>query len=138
MPPDMRALVHHLCTAPEWRRAWRALLAGLLVLITWLALIPAPPPQITTGWDKSNHALALGSLAFCSVWALWPRPRQWPLLVLALLAYGGAIEIAQSYLPPREGDWLDLLADGVGIALGLAAAAITARATRPRSGRQSA
>lgn len=45
--------------------------------------------------------------------------RRWPLLFVVVLAYGGAIEIAQSYLPPREGDWLDLLADAVGISLGL-------------------
>ena len=32
------------------------------------------------------------------------------------------IEIAQSFLPPREADWHDVLADGVGIALGLLAA----------------
>lgn len=109
-------------TAPGQRRLWRALLAVLLVAITGLALLPDPPQTVSTGWDKSNHALAFASLAFASVWALWPRPRQWGLLVAALLAYGGAIEVAQTFLPPRSGDWLDLLADGCGIALGLLAA----------------
>lgn len=109
-------------TAPGQRRLWRALLAVLLVAITGLALLPDPPQTVSTGWDKSNHVLAFASLAFASVWALWPRPRQWGLLVTALLAYGGAIEVAQTFLPPRSGDWLDLLADGCGIALGLLAA----------------
>ncbi|MBI3350785.1 MAG: VanZ family protein [Burkholderiales bacterium] len=131
----MPSLLLNLCTAPERRPLWRALLLLLLAVITWLALTPAPPKTLSTGWDKSNHALAFGSLAFSSVWAWWQRPRQWPLLVIALLAYGGAIEIAQSFLPPREGDWWDLLADGVGITLGLLAAwpvtAWTARSTRP-------
>jgi len=136
MPPAMPQLLLHLCTAPGLRRAWRALLGLLLIAITWLALVPHPPKFATTGWDKSNHALAFASLAFTCVWALWPRPRQWWLLALAVLAYGGAIEITQSYLPPREGDWFDLLADGVGIALGLIAAwpiaASAASAARPR------
>ena len=101
------------------RALWRALLAALVATVLWLALSPAPPKTVDTGWDKANHAMAFAALAFASVWALWPRPRTWAWLVLALLAFGGAIEIAQSFLPPREADCADLLADGVGIAIGL-------------------
>lgn len=93
----MPSFILNLCTAPERRVLWRVLLAVLLVVITWLALIPAPPPELTTGWDKSNHALAFGSLAFSSVWAVWQRPRQWGWLALALVGYGIGIEIAQSF-----------------------------------------
>ena len=106
-------------TAPEQRRHWRAMLVVMLLAITYLALVPDPPKTVSTGWDKSNHALAFASLAFASVWALWPRPRQWALLVAALLAYGVGIEIAQHFLPPRSADAQDVLADAVGIALGL-------------------
>jgi len=131
MPPAMPRFILNFCTAPERRVLWRALLGVLLVAITWLALVPAPPKVITTGWDKSNHALAFASLAFSGVWALWQRPRQWGWLVLALLAYGVGIEIAQSFLPPREADARDVLADSVGIAIGLLAAwPITASAAR--------
>lgn len=119
MRPAMQRFILDLCSAPERRLLWRVLLAVLLVVITWLALIPAPPKMITTGWDKSNHALAFGSLAFCSVWAVWQQPRQWGWLALALVGYGIGIEIAQSFLPPRECDWHDVVADSVGIALGL-------------------
>ena len=129
----MSSLILNLCTAPERRILWRVLLAALLVVITYLALVPAPPKVITTGWDKSNHALAFASLAFSSVWALWQRPRQWIWLVLALLAYGIGIEIAQSFLPPREADAQDVLADSVGIVIGLLIAwPITASAARRR------
>lgn len=121
MPPAMKTLLS-LFTAPACRAIWRALLALLLAVITWLALSPAPPETMNTGWDKANHALAFGALAFCAVWALWPQPRQWAWPVLALLAYGVGIEIAQSFLPPREADWHDVVADGIGIALGLLAA----------------
>ena len=133
MRPAMPSLILNLCTAPERRALWRVLLAVLLIVITWLALIPAPPKVITTGWDKSNHALAFASLAFSSVWALWQRPRQWIWLVLALVAYGIGIEIAQSFLPPREADAKDVLADTVGIFIGLLLAwPITASAARRR------
>ena len=129
----MPSLLLNLCTAPERRVLWRVLLAVLLVVITTLALVPAPPKVITTGWDKSNHALAFASLAFSSVWALWQRPRQWVWLVLALVAYGIGIEIAQSFLPPREADAKDVLADSVGILIGLLLAwPITASAARRR------
>jgi len=122
MPPAMRTLLSPLFTSPERRVLWRALLALLLVVITWLALSPAPPKTADIGWDKANHALAFASLAFTAVWARWQKPRQWPMLFFALLTYGGAIEIAQSFLPPREAGWDDLLADAVGIAMGLLAA----------------
>ena len=118
MRPAMNSLLS-LFTAPAYRNLWRAVLLLLLVTVTWLALSPAPPKAVDTGWDKFNHALAFASLAFVSVWALWSQPRQWGWLVLALLAFGGAIEIGQSYLPPRTADWFDLLADGVGILVGL-------------------
>ncbi|MFG6415365.1 VanZ family protein [Roseateles sp. DC23W] len=108
--------------APERRPLWRALLLALLLVITWLALAPVPPKTADTGWDKANHLLAFGTLAFVGVWAQWPRPRLWGWLVLALLAYGVGIEIAQSFVPPREADWQDVVADGLGIALGLLAA----------------
>lgn len=125
----MRSL-HFLFTASEHRVLWRALLALLLAVITWLALSPAPPDSASTGWDKANHTLAFAALAFVSVWAVWQRPRQWLLLVAALLAYGGFIEIAQSFVPSRSAEWNDVLADGVGIVLGLLAALPIARLMR--------
>ena len=106
-------------TDPRRQPLWRGLLLTLLLGVTTLALSPAPPRTLDTGWDKANHLLAFGSLAFCGVWAFWPQPRQWGWLVLALLAYGVGIEIAQGFMPPREADLRDVLADGLGIALGL-------------------
>ena len=41
--------------------------------------------------------------------AAWPRRRV--ALWIGLLAYGGAIEILQSQVPGRSGEWADLLAD---------------------------
>ena len=108
----------------RYHHAWQALFLLLFAAISYLALSPAPPDGVSTGWDKANHALAFASLAFSGRLA-WTR-RPWPLFI-ALLAYGGAIELLQMHIPNRDGDWHDLLADGVGISLGLAVAAVGAR-----------
>lgn len=121
MPLAMLDLIR-FAAAPEQRRLWRLLLGVLFLAITWLALVPDPPTAISTGWDKTNHLLAFGSLAFSGVWALWREPRHWWRLAAVLLAYGVGIEIAQGLLPPRSADAADVLADGVGIAIGLLAA----------------
>lgn len=113
LPPD-----------PPWwlaapaRRGWTALLLVLMVVIAWLAFSPRPPPQVDTGWDKSNHLLAFAVLAFTAELAFWPRPRRRWFTGLGLLAYGALIELVQSQIPQRSGEWPDLLADAVGILLG--------------------
>ncbi len=98
--------------------AWcKAVFAGLVLLVSWLAFTPNPPPGADLGWDKANHASAFATLmlvAACA-WPQWLRASP-----AALLAYGGLIEIVQSFIPGRDGEWPDLLADGVGIVLGLA------------------
>ena len=104
---------------PGARRAWQLTLLGLALFICWLAFSPAPPPEIDTGWDKSNHLLAFATLAVTAQLAFWPHPRRLPFSVIGLLLYGGFIELVQSQIPQRSGEWADLLADAVGIALGL-------------------
>jgi VanZ family protein len=37
---------------------------------------------------------------------------------VALLAYGGLIEVLQLFVPNRDGEWGDWLADAVGIGIG--------------------
>jgi VanZ family protein len=105
------------------RRLWLGLLLLLVLVVAWLAFTPAPPPQADNGWDKANHALAFAILAAVAELALWPHPARRRLNVAALLAYGALIEVVQSRLPARSGEWSDLAADGVGIAIGLLLAA---------------
>ena len=112
-----------LAPVPRWlspaaRRGWGAVLLVLMVVIAWLAFSPRPPPQVDTGWDKSNHLLAFGALAVAAELASWPWPRRRWVTGLGLLAYGGMIELVQSQIPQRSGEWPDLLADAIGILLG--------------------
>jgi VanZ family protein len=111
--------------SPPWwlqarvRRAWQLLLVLLLLAVTALALTPAPPPQADTGWDKANHLLAFATLALVAELALAQcRARRW-WTAGGLLAHGALIELLQTQLPPRSGEWADLAADAVGIVLGL-------------------
>ena len=69
----------------------------------------------STGWDKNNHMLAFAVLA---VLGLWGYPGRMVLLLLGLLAYGGLIEVLQSFTPDRFAEWADLLADVVGLLVG--------------------
>jgi VanZ family protein len=94
-----------------WRWAFGTCAAAVLAL----ALLPRVPPMVSTGWDKGNHMLAFATLA---VLGLWAYPRRSALLLAGLLAYGGLIEILQSFTPNRVAEWPDLVADALGLLLG--------------------
>lgn len=116
--------------SPGARRVWQLVLLILAMVICWLAFSPAPPPAADTGWDKANHGLAFGVLAITAELAFWPLPRRRWRNALGLLAFGAFIELVQSQIPERSGEWPDLLADGVGIGLGLLAVATVVAAFR--------
>lgn len=118
--------------APWWigptaRRLWQLLLVVLGMAVCWLAFSPAPPPAADTGWDKANHALAFTVLAIVAELAFWPRRRRAAVNALGLLAFGAFIELVQSQIPERTGEWPDLLADGTGVTIGLALVAVMHR-----------
>jgi len=100
------------------------------VLLTWyLCLMRAPSLNMDTfnGFDKCAHiCMYLGT---CSVfWVEYFRSRlQASRLTLALTAIAapilmsGIIELAQEYLTTcRSGDWMDFLANSIGVLLALA------------------
>jgi VanZ family protein len=108
---------------PAWlRRAatWRALLALMLVVISWLAFAPVPFNDGELPLDKARHLLAFAALAWVAAQG-WGRARQ-AAIAMALLAYGVFIELVQSQVPGRHASTSDVLADALGIVLGLLAA----------------
>lgn len=113
---QQRLLDAVLDAPPVLRRLWRTLLAGLLTVVTWLALEPAPPEVADLGWDKLNHLCAFAALAVVAAAAFAPR---WRAVAAGLLAYGVAIELLQALTPTRSAEVADVLADAVGLALGL-------------------
>ncbi len=110
------------------QRGWRIALVLLVSLVAFLAVTPMPPRELSTGWDKLNHALAFASLAFSGCLA-FPASRRSLLAVwLGVLLFGGAIEIVQAFVPGRSCEWEDLLADAMGAVLGTCIAWPIARA----------
>lgn len=94
---------------------WRALFAGALIGILWLALSPDPG-----GLDWFDHADKLRhAAAFAVLWLLGHRAggRGW-VLAAGLLVFGALIEGLQSLTPDRVASLGDVAADAVGVALG--------------------
>lgn len=121
--PSAPQLLHDARLHANWR-------AGLAVLVTVVALAAFTPaalaPTLGTG-DKVDHVLAFVTLAVAGM--LSCRAGTWQALAvaLALVAYGALIEIVQTQVPGRYGDWADLAADSLGIVLGLAAVFVLRR-----------
>jgi VanZ family protein len=94
---------------------WRWALASCMVALLVLSLMPPSVRLPSTGWDKSNHMLGFAVLALLSHWA-WPG--RTVVALVALLAYGGLIEVLQSFTPNRFAEFGDLLADAIGLLIG--------------------
>lgn len=102
----------------NYRTTW--LFAGwlLVALIGYLSLMPSPPTPLRFPLaDKLEHLAAYAALMgwFCQIYS---ARRQRVYLALAAIAYGGTIELLQGWSGYRSAEWLDLLADSLGVALG--------------------
>lgn len=83
----------------------------LALIVAVLALGPGTPgPEGVPGLDKLGHLIAFGAIAAPLAWRF---PHHWRAVALAVLAYGGMIEIVQPAFG-RAAEWGDLLADGIG------------------------
>jgi VanZ family protein len=108
----------------------RMALAIAVMSITVLALMPAPEVPVTTLWDKLDHWIAFFTLALLAEHA-FPRQPFWRRIAPWVLAYGMGIEIAQWFTPDRDGNVMDVLADGVGIVSYGAVRQLVAALVRP-------
>ncbi len=98
-------------------------------------LVPQPPAAADTGWDKLNHVLAFAGPCFAGLAARAGRGWRSALsIALGLLLWGGLLEALQGLLPPRSAEWLDLLADAIGVATGALAYASARRLLRAAAG----
>jgi VanZ family protein len=100
-------LSHHSTTL-------KLLLLLSVAVVGWLTLTPKPVELPGAGSDKLAHFGAFFVLALLADLA-WPAQRiGWRAIVLLVL-YGGAIEIAQHYVPNRSMSAADLVADASGV-----------------------
>jgi len=105
----------------RYPRPWRGIALLLLAAVAVLSLVPSPPrPPAILAWDKSQHALAYMALGWwwgqCWPWARWR-------VALALVLFGALLEGLQSFSPVRQAEWLDMLANTLGVAAGIGLAA---------------
>jgi VanZ family protein len=110
-------------------RLWRA--AGWLGVVAALVLSLAHPVLNEGGHrDKVMHLAGYAVLMFW--WAqLVPRGR-WK-LAIAVVLFGGAIELLQGLTPDRDPDFFDALTNAAGVLVGwLAARLLAASPIRPK------
>lgn len=110
--------MHHPDTASarRTRTIWAVSTIAIALLIAVTTLMPTP--HIHHGGnhlDKLAHMAAFFVLVFPTA-ALWPRVTAW--IGLLAVLYGAAIEVIQPYAG-RSAEFADLLADGIGVALGI-------------------
>lgn len=91
--------------------------SAIVLAIASLVPVDLLPRQAATIWDKGQHAFGFAWLALLGLLA--HHERFWTML-LGLMVFGGAIELAQAATGWRYGEWLDFAADGIGILIGAA------------------
>ena len=91
---------------------WIALVSSYI-----LAILPQDKvPELTPFGDKSNHFLAFAVLTILLLHAYHIRYR---FTFAWMLLYGIFIEISQLFTVNRSGEFLDVLADTIGIVIGI-------------------
>jgi VanZ family protein len=117
--------------------AWAAV-GAYASLIFWLSSQSDPLPELTVRiWDKVLHLCeygALGALLLVALLQSGLAPRR-ALALAALLAslYGASDELHQSFVPGRDADPRDWVADTLGGGAGAALAAVALRGSRGRA-----
>ncbi|MFB6096687.1 MAG: VanZ family protein [Haloferacaceae archaeon] len=119
--------------------------AVLVLVVGGLLLASAVPTRGTTGGsllgvgvDKWLHAAGFATVVISLAASRYARGWSSARVALAALALGAAVEVLQFPIPWRDASGLDLLADAVGVVLGLGAWAAweawTARGRADRDG----
>ena len=105
-------------TVLQYHAFWLALGWVWIALVIFLSLTPHPPEIEMTSGDKIGHVLAYTFLMswFCRLYRT--RAKKWS-IALGLVALGIAIEFAQEQTGYRQFEVADMVADGIGVAMGL-------------------
>jgi hypothetical protein len=143
-PLLLRALRLRIRVAP---RLWlsRSLSISLVLYLACLALLASASlraaawklaDDLLPGWLHlavkqldAGHVMAYVGLGLLLVLAWGRRIEPW-LLGAGALAASGVLELLQDFVPGRASDWWDLLANGLGISIGLMAGRLWIAAAR--------
>ncbi len=100
----------------QLRKLWLSIGWLLIALVAYLSLISGPPTIDITGSDKVVHLLTYGALMLWFL-QLYPVSRR-PFMALGFIALGIVLEVLQGFTPDRDTDYLDVVANTVGVMLG--------------------
>ena len=93
---------------------WKPVTIFLLLVIAFLSLYPLPKLPEFQGTDKTYHLIAYFLLALPLG---LKKPNKCILIIFLFIIFGGVIEVIQPYVN-RYGEWLDFLANTIGVILG--------------------
>ena len=102
-----------------WRKIigyWKSIL--VLSAIAYLSLLREPSISLpyVIGMDKWIHAIMYLVLTLTLLWDSQQRPKLWWIVGVFSAIFGGFIEVLQEqFFYPRTGDWMDWLADCIGV-----------------------
>ena len=106
----------NLNTGLKYQKLWQAIGWTMVLIVIWLSLTPRPP-QLPSffGWDKAHHVTAYAGLMY---WfgVSFHRHWRWPVFLLFM---GGGLEILQGLSGLRSNDPYDMLANMIGVVVGL-------------------
>jgi VanZ family protein len=105
---------------PRLRRTWAVAGWALVSLTITLSLRPLPASLAVDHLDKLAHALTYAALTLWFI-QIAPAPR-WVRIAIRFMCMGVLIEIAQGQTGYRQFSFVDMLANGTGIAGALLAA----------------
>jgi len=97
--------------ADQW---WVITLLGLIIT-TFFSLLPLAVLPDAPGTDKLHHLI---SYALLMLPVAIRKPSYYLVIGCLLLCWGGAIELIQPFVN-RYGEWMDFLANGAGLCIGL-------------------
>lgn len=111
------------------QKYWRPITYILLVSIATLSLWPAAYLPDVPGTDKTHHFIAYAALIFPTI---IKQPKNTVFIVFGFIAFSGAIELIQPYVN-RYGEWLDMLANTLGLTCGWVLAKATLSISRKQA-----
>ncbi|MDR0629506.1 MAG: VanZ family protein [Treponema sp.] len=111
------------------------LISGMIWFLSSQSVLPTPKGIL--GFDKVQHLLAYG--VFAGTLGLWFSRRQWkrsPVrcmvwVIIIAATYGISDEIHQSFVPGRDGNVWDWLADTLGAIIGAGLVMVSVRKLEP-------
>ena len=102
-----------------WRKVigyWKSIV--VLSAIAYISLLREPSISLpyVIGMDKWIHAIMYLVLTLTLLWDSQQRPKLWWIVGVFSAIFGGFIEVLQEqFFYPRTGDWMDWLADCMGV-----------------------